>query len=119
MLIRMQLFTLMRIRIHESSFHLNADPDAAFHFKADTDPAFHFNADPYPVSHFNADLDPAFNLNADPDPAPHQGHANLRPLAYRPSRSRICKPVQEPRNRFPAWRAGTTTLLVVPARQAT
>ncbi len=25
----------------------------------------------------------------------------------------------EPRNRFPAWRAGTTTLFDVPARQAT
>ncbi len=71
----MQLFTLLRIRIHEFSFYLNADPDAAFHFKADTDPAFHFNADP----------DPAFNLNADPNPAPHQADANLRPLAYRHS----------------------------------
>jgi hypothetical protein len=27
--------------------------------------------------------------------------------------------VKEPRNRFPAWRAGTTTLFDVPARQAT
>jgi hypothetical protein len=65
--------------------HLNADPDSAFHFKADMDPAFYFNADPYPASHFNADPDPAINLNAVPDPAPHQGDANLRPLAYRPS----------------------------------
>ncbi len=32
--------------------------------------------------------------------------------------ARICKPFQEPRNRFPAWRAGTTTLFVVPARHA-
>ena len=24
--------------------------------------------------------------------------------------ARICKTVKEPRNRFPAWRAGTTTL---------
>ncbi len=32
------------------------------------------------------------------------------------SRARICRP--DPRNRFPAWRAGTTTLFVVPARQA-
>jgi hypothetical protein len=32
-------------------------------------------------------------------------------------RARICKSFKEPRNRFPAWRAGTTTLLVVPARQ--
>jgi hypothetical protein len=34
-------------------------------------------------------------------------------------RARICRPFKEPRNRFPAWRAGTTTLFVVPARQAT
>jgi hypothetical protein len=33
--------------------------------------------------------------------------------------ARICKLVKEPRNRFPAWRAGTTTLFDVPARQAT
>jgi hypothetical protein len=35
------------------------------------------------------------------------------------SLSRICKPFKEPRSRFPAWRAGTTTLFHVPARQAT
>jgi hypothetical protein len=34
-------------------------------------------------------------------------------------RARICKPFRESRNRFPAWRAGTTTLFVVPARHAT
>ncbi len=34
-------------------------------------------------------------------------------------RARICKPFKEPRNRFPAWRAGTTSLFDVPARQAT
>jgi hypothetical protein len=34
-------------------------------------------------------------------------------------RARIYKPFKEPRNRFPAWRAGTTILCVVPARQAT
>jgi hypothetical protein len=34
-------------------------------------------------------------------------------------RASICKPFREPRNRFPAWRAGTTTIFVVPARQAT
>jgi hypothetical protein len=38
------------------------------------------------------------------------------PLMYR---ARIFKPFKEPRNRFPAWPAGTTTLLVVTARQAT
>ncbi len=34
------------------------------------------------------------------------------------SRARICRPFKESRNRFPAWRAGTTALFVVPARQA-
>jgi hypothetical protein len=34
-------------------------------------------------------------------------------------RARICRPFKEPKNRFPAWRAGTTTLFVVPALQAT
>ncbi len=33
--------------------------------------------------------------------------------------ARICKPFKELRNRFLAWRAGTITLFVVPARQAT
>ncbi len=35
------------------------------------------------------------------------------------SRARICRPFKEPRNRTPAWRPCTTTLFVVPARQAT
>ncbi len=36
---------------------------------------------------FLPDQDPDFHFNADPsDPAPHQGNANLRTLAYRPSR---------------------------------
>jgi hypothetical protein len=34
-------------------------------------------------------------------------------------RARICKLFKEPRNRFPAWRAGTITLFVAPARHAT
>ncbi len=34
-------------------------------------------------------------------------------------RARICRPFKEPRNRFPAWRACTTTLFVVTARQCT
>ncbi len=34
-------------------------------------------------------------------------------------RASICKPYKEPRNRFPAWQACTTTLFVVSARQAT
>jgi hypothetical protein len=33
--------------------------------------------------------------------------------------ARIGKPFKEPRNRFPAWQTGATTLFVVPARQAT
>ncbi len=32
---------------------------------------------------------------------------------------RICRPFMEPKNRFSGWRAGTTTLFFVPARQAT
>ncbi len=33
------------------------------------------------------------------------------------TRARICRPFEEPRNRFPAWRAGSTALLFVrPAR---
>jgi hypothetical protein len=35
------------------------------------------------------------------------------------TRAGICRPFKETRNRFPAWRAGTTTLFFVPARQAT
>jgi hypothetical protein len=33
------------------------------------------------------------------------------------ARARICKPFKEPRNRFPAWRADTTTLFDVLAHQ--
>ncbi len=35
------------------------------------------------------------------------------------TRTRIFKPFKEPRNRFPSWRSGTTTLFVGPARQTT
>jgi len=38
----------------------------------------------------------------------HPGSATLR----------ICKPFKEPRNRFQAWRAGTTPIFDVPARKA-
>jgi hypothetical protein len=38
-------------------------------------------ADPDPAFHLDANLDP------DPDPAFHEGYANLRPIAYRPSRA--------------------------------
>jgi hypothetical protein len=38
------------------------------------------------LHHFNVDPDPAFHFSADLDLAPHQGDANLRPLACRPSR---------------------------------
>jgi hypothetical protein len=40
-------------------------------------------------------------------------------VAKENSRARICRPFEEPRNRFPAWRDGTATPFVVPARQAT
>ncbi len=40
-------------------------------------------------------------------------------LSYRPARARICKPFKKPRNRFLAWRAGTSILFVVLVRQAT
>jgi hypothetical protein len=46
----------------------------------------------------------------------HQGNNKISSLVIR---GLICKASQEPRNRFPAWRAGTTTLLDVRARQAT
>ncbi len=35
------------------------------------------------------------------------------------ARPRVCKPVKQPRNRFLAWRAGTTTIFDVTAGQAT
>ncbi len=44
---------------------------------------------------------------------------HTEPTAVIHNRARICRLLQEPRNRFPACRAGTTTLFVVPARQAT
>jgi hypothetical protein len=45
------------------------------------------------------------------------GHCRslCRRVSYKHSRARICNPFKEPRNRFPAWQAGTTTLFVVPA----
>jgi hypothetical protein len=56
-------------------------------FVADPNPAFHFNADPDTALQLNEDPDPDLHLNKDPDLAPHQGDANLRRLAYRPSRA--------------------------------
>jgi hypothetical protein len=38
-------------------------------------------------------------------------------LSFRPARARICKAFKEPRNRFPARQAGTTTQFVERARQ--
>jgi hypothetical protein len=38
---------------------------------------------------------------------------------YTRCKARIFKPFKETRNRFPAWRAGMTTLFVVPAPQDT
>ncbi len=40
---------------------------------------------------------------------------SIRPFK---TRARICQPFMVPRNRFLTWRAGTTTLFDVPARQA-
>ncbi len=42
-----------------------------------------------------------------------------RYLSYIQYRARIRRPFKESQNRFPAWRARTTTLFVLPARQAT
>ncbi len=39
-------------------------------------------------------------------------------LKAQENRVRLCKPFKEPRNRFPAWRAGTTNLFALPARLA-
>ncbi len=50
------------------------------------------------------------------DPDPYQ--TITAPELLKTPWARICKPFKEHRNRFPAWRAGTTTLLVVPARHA-
>jgi hypothetical protein len=38
-------------------------------------------------------------------------------IAKKGNWARSCKPFKEPSNRFPARRAGTTTLFVLPARQ--
>ncbi len=46
----------------------------------------------------------------------HKFNVHRMSMLYR---ARIYSPLKEPRNRFPAWRAGATTLFVVPARQAT
>ena len=40
-------------------------------------------------------------------------------LTYWPPRARICKPFNEPRNRFPTWRASIAILFDVPARKDT
>jgi hypothetical protein len=48
-------------------------------------------------------------------------YPSLAPFYTGPAilRARICIPLKEPRYRFPAWRAGTKSLFVVLARQAT
>jgi hypothetical protein len=43
---------------------------------------------------------------------------HYKKISLHKNRARICKPYKEPRNRFSAWRAGTTTLFFVPARLA-
>jgi hypothetical protein len=62
--------------------------------------------------------------------SPGHGPPSSRPVAHSfpgaacaahslQSETRICKPFKEPRNRFPTWKAGTTTLFDVTARKAT
>jgi hypothetical protein len=48
-----------------------------------------------------------------------QGHLLSCTNYSQRSRARICRPLEVPRNRFPSWRASTTTLFFVPARRAT
>jgi hypothetical protein len=55
---RIQLITLMRIRIRDPEFHFDADPDPTFQFDADPGPTFQFDADPDPTFQFDADPDP-------------------------------------------------------------
>jgi hypothetical protein len=43
----------------------------------------------------------------------------LAPIDFLKIPARICKPFNESRKQFPTWRAGTTTLCDVSARQAT
>ena len=52
-------------------------------------------------------------ISAESYPRGYKGPARLAG-----SRARIRKPFQEPRNRFQAWRTGTTTLFDVPGHQA-
>jgi hypothetical protein len=46
----------------------------------------------------------------------HENNGYESHLLLREYRARICKSFEEPRHRFPAWRAGTTTLFDVPDR---
>ncbi len=52
-------------------------------------------------------------------PPGKQGIDQLKMAQQEEIRARICKPFDEPRNRFPAWRAGRQLYLSVQARQAT
>ncbi len=70
-----------------SCFTYTADKDVQGRGKTRVPDPYHFNDDPDPAFYFNADPDPAFPFNADPEPDSHQGYANQRQLAYRPSRS--------------------------------
>ncbi len=47
----------------------------------------------------------------------HRWFFDFHPRASQKNRARTCRPFKKPRNRFPAYRVGTTTLFVVPARK--
>jgi hypothetical protein len=60
------------------------------------------------------------NLLRGPGIESQPGEPERQPyLTYQTARARICRPFKESRNRFLAWRAGTTTLFDIPARHAT
>jgi hypothetical protein len=48
---------------------------------------------------------------ANPQKQPKKGQEPQTGIIAEEDRARICKPFKEPRNRFSAWRAGTTILL--------
>jgi hypothetical protein len=73
------LYTPPPLLAYTSYLNRVSDPH---HCSPDAEPAFHLYVDPDPDQAFH------FNVDPDPDPAPHQGDANLRPLAYRPFRTR-------------------------------
>jgi hypothetical protein len=64
-------------------------------------------------------------VDPDPVPDPDPEHCKIVNVVLSGlpvltgSRARICRPFKEPKNPFPTWRVGTTTLFDVPARQVT